>query len=76
VSACGSSPGAGFDWTRRYPWIVHPARRLPVARFLIDGEAVVCGEDGVSDFDRLHSRQDDGVGRGDNRRPHDIDARH
>jgi ATP-dependent DNA ligase len=26
---------------------------------LIDGEAVVCGEDGVSDFGKLHSRQHD-----------------
>jgi ATP-dependent DNA ligase len=49
----------GFDWTQRYPWIAHSARRLPVARFLIDGEAVVCGDDGVSDFKRLHSRADD-----------------
>jgi ATP-dependent DNA ligase len=49
----------GFDWTQRYPWIVHSARRLPVARFLIDGEAVVCGEDGVSDFKRLQSRAED-----------------
>jgi bifunctional non-homologous end joining protein LigD len=37
----------GFDWTERYPWIVHSARRLPVSQFLIDGEAVVCGDDGV-----------------------------
>jgi ATP-dependent DNA ligase len=49
----------GFDWTERYPWIVRSARQLPVSQFLIDGEAVVCGEDGVSDFDRLHSRQHD-----------------
>jgi ATP-dependent DNA ligase len=49
----------GFDWTRRYPWIVHSAQRLPVTRFLIDGEAVVCGEDGVSDFERLHSQAND-----------------
>jgi ATP-dependent DNA ligase len=49
----------GFDWTRRYPWIVYSGRRLPVSRFLIDGEAVVCGEDSVSDFERLHSRQHD-----------------
>ena len=46
----------GFDWTQRYPWIVHSARQLRMARFLIDGKAVVCGEDGVSDFSRLHSR--------------------
>jgi bifunctional non-homologous end joining protein LigD len=31
----------GFDWSRRYPWIVHSARRLPVTHFLIDGEAVI-----------------------------------
>jgi ATP-dependent DNA ligase len=48
----------GFDWTTRYPRIVHSARRLPVTRFLIDGEAVVCGEDGVSDFERLRCRAD------------------
>jgi bifunctional non-homologous end joining protein LigD len=46
----------GFDWTQRYPWIVHPAHRPPASRFPIDGEAVVCGEDGVSDFERLHSK--------------------
>jgi ATP-dependent DNA ligase len=49
----------GFDRTQRYPRIAHSAHRLRVARFLIDGEAVVCGEDGVSDFNRLHSRRDD-----------------
>jgi len=49
----------GFDWTHRYPRIAHCARRLRVARFLIDGEAVVCGEDGVSDFALLHSREHD-----------------
>jgi ATP-dependent DNA ligase len=38
---------------------VHSAGRLPASRFLIDGEAVVCGEDGVSDFNQLHSRQHD-----------------
>ena len=30
-----------------------------VSRFLIDGEAVVCCDNGVSDFERLHSRQHD-----------------
>jgi hypothetical protein len=28
----------GADWAPRYPWIVHSARRMPVTRFLIDGE--------------------------------------
>ena len=49
----------GYDWTQRYPWIVHTARRLRAARFLIDGEVVVCGGDGVADFERLRSRQHD-----------------
>jgi ATP-dependent DNA ligase len=49
----------GFDWTQRYPWIAHSARRLPITRFLIDGEAVCCGEDGVADFERLRSRKHD-----------------
>jgi ATP-dependent DNA ligase len=49
----------GFDWTDRYPWIVHSAAKLRVNRFLIDGEAVVCGDDGVSDFGLLHSREHD-----------------
>jgi len=49
----------GFDWTDRYPWIVHSAAKLRVNRFLIDGEAVVCGDDGVSDFGMLHSRDHD-----------------
>jgi bifunctional non-homologous end joining protein LigD len=49
----------GFDWTELYPWIVHSARKLRTTRFLIDGEAVICGPDGVSDFERLHSREHD-----------------
>jgi bifunctional non-homologous end joining protein LigD len=47
----------GYDWTRKYPRITQAAARLKADTFLIDGEAVWCGEDGVSDFDRLHSRQ-------------------
>jgi bifunctional non-homologous end joining protein LigD len=49
----------GYDWTQRYPWIVHTARRLRATRFLIDGEVVVCGDDGVADFARLHSQAHD-----------------
>jgi bifunctional non-homologous end joining protein LigD len=49
----------GFDWTQRYPWIVHSARRLRTTRFLIDGEVVACGEDGIADFARLHSQAHD-----------------
>jgi ATP-dependent DNA ligase len=47
----------GFDWTDRYPWIVRSAMKIRPTGFLIDGEAVVCGDDGVSDFEKLHSRE-------------------
>jgi ATP-dependent DNA ligase len=46
----------GYDWTKKYPWIVEAARKLKIRSFLIDGEAVFYGPDGISDFDRLHSQ--------------------
>jgi bifunctional non-homologous end joining protein LigD len=49
----------GHDYTRRYPWIVETARKIRKTQFVIDGEAVVLGVDGVSDFDALHSRKHD-----------------
>jgi ATP-dependent DNA ligase len=49
----------GHDWTARYPWIVESALRNRVNHFVIDGEAVVLGIDGVSDFDALHSGRHD-----------------
>jgi hypothetical protein len=47
------------DWTNRYPLIVEAALRNRSASFLIDGEAVLLGVDGGSDFDGLHSRKHD-----------------
>jgi bifunctional non-homologous end joining protein LigD len=44
----------GYDWSDRYPLIVEAALRLRKTSFVIDGEAVVLGPDGVSDFDALH----------------------
>jgi ATP-dependent DNA ligase len=46
----------GFDWSHRFPLIVEAAGSLRVISISIDGEAVVCGDDGISDFDRLHSQ--------------------
>jgi bifunctional non-homologous end joining protein LigD len=51
----------GHDWTRRFPWIVETARKIRVetarkirkTQFIIDGEAVVLGVDGISDFNAL-----------------------
>lgn len=49
----------GHDWTSRYPWIVEAARKNRQQHFVLDGEAVVLGVDGVSDFNALHSRKHD-----------------
>lgn len=49
----------GTDWTRRYPWIVEVALKNREQHFAIDGEAVILGVDGVSDFNALHSRKHD-----------------
>jgi bifunctional non-homologous end joining protein LigD len=45
----------GYDWTKRYPWIVESALKNRMKQFVIDGEAVILGVDGVSDFNALHS---------------------
>jgi bifunctional non-homologous end joining protein LigD len=45
----------GYDWAPRYPWIVESALKNRMKQFVIDGEAVILGVDGVSDFDVLHS---------------------
>jgi bifunctional non-homologous end joining protein LigD len=49
----------GYNWTDRYPWIVEAALKNRFKRFVIDGEAVVLGVDGVADFNALHSRRHD-----------------
>jgi bifunctional non-homologous end joining protein LigD len=49
----------GYDWTNRYPWIVEAARKNRQKQFIIDGEAVVLGVDGIPDFNSLHSRKQD-----------------
>jgi bifunctional non-homologous end joining protein LigD len=46
----------GFDWTERYPAIVRTALELPAKSLTLDGEAVVCGGDGVAVFADLHRR--------------------
>jgi bifunctional non-homologous end joining protein LigD len=49
----------GYDWTKRYPWIVESALKNRQKQFVIDGEAVILGVDGVPDFNALHSRKHD-----------------
>jgi bifunctional non-homologous end joining protein LigD len=49
----------GHDWTDRYPLIIESALKNRQTSFVIDGEAVLLGVDGVSDFNGLHSRHHD-----------------
>ena len=45
----------GNDWTYRVPRIADALTALRVTSLTIDGEGVVCGPDGVSDFERLRA---------------------
>jgi hypothetical protein len=49
----------GNDWTTRYPLIIEAALRNRQTSFVIDGEAVLLGVEGISDFNGLHSRKYD-----------------
>ncbi len=42
-----------------YPLITEAALRVRTSSFVMDGEAVLLGIDGISDFDGMHSRQHD-----------------
>ena len=46
---------SGHDWAWRFPLIVTAALKLRQEHFVLDGETVVLGLDGVSDFTALHS---------------------
>src|SRR5277367_3890384 len=50
----------GYDWSGRYPSIAVTATLLRARSFTLDGEAVVCGPDGVAVFDALHRRHEAG----------------
>jgi ATP-dependent DNA ligase len=45
----------GHDWSAQLPAIVVALRALPVRSGILDGEGVICGMDGVSDFDRMRA---------------------
>lgn len=49
----------GHDWTKRFPLIAETAHRMKTRQFVLDGEAVLLGVDGVSDFDGLMSQRHD-----------------
>ena len=50
----------GHDWSGRFPLITEAALRHRCSSFVLDGEAVLLGVDGISDFNGLHSRKYDG----------------
>jgi bifunctional non-homologous end joining protein LigD len=45
----------GRDWTDRVPLIAEALAKLRVKSVTLDGEGVVCGADGVTDFDKLRA---------------------
>src|SRR4051812_11656548 len=49
----------GYDWSHRFPLIMEAALRNRISSFVVDGEAVLLGVDGKSDFDGLHSHRHD-----------------
>jgi bifunctional non-homologous end joining protein LigD len=48
----------GHDWASRYPLIVEAVNRLKARSCLIDGEAVVCDDNGLTVFERLHHKHE------------------
>jgi ATP-dependent DNA ligase len=49
----------GNDLTDRFPLIVDALAKLRSLSCIIDGEAVACGDDGISSFDRIRYRHHD-----------------
>jgi bifunctional non-homologous end joining protein LigD len=47
----------GYDWTRRFPWIAEAALKNRRSQSVIDGEAVIMGVDGISDFNAPPSQR-------------------
>ena len=45
----------GHDRSAQLPAIVETMRALPVTSVTLDGEVVICGADGVSQFDRMRA---------------------
>jgi ATP-dependent DNA ligase len=49
----------GHDWASRFPLIVEAVTALKAGSCLIDGEAVVCDDNGVAVFAKLRQRRND-----------------
>jgi len=56
VRLCG---GPGNDLTQRFPVIAEAVARLRARSCIVDGEAVVCGEDGIAVFEMIRHKWHD-----------------
>jgi ATP dependent DNA ligase domain len=45
----------GHDWSAQLPAIAEAMRAFPVTSVTLDGEVVICGADGVFQFDRMNT---------------------
>jgi len=45
----------GHDWSKQLPAIADAMQALPVRSAVLDGEGVICGPDGKSDFDAMRA---------------------
>ncbi|MBX9843548.1 MAG: DNA ligase [Xanthobacteraceae bacterium] len=50
---------SGYDWTERYPLIVEAASKIKGSA-IIDAEAVIADENGLTNFEAIHGRNRDG----------------
>ncbi|HMA74828.1 MAG TPA: DNA ligase [Xanthobacteraceae bacterium] len=48
---------AGNDFTDRFPFIAMALKSLPVRSCMIDGEAIVCDENGLADFELIRGHR-------------------
>src|SRR5665213_91786 len=51
----------GLDWTHRIPAVAQAVAALPVAKITLDGEVVVLGEDGTTNFADLQASFQEGA---------------
>jgi bifunctional non-homologous end joining protein LigD len=52
---------SGLDWTHRIPAVAQAVAALPVAKITLDGEVVVLGEDGTTNFADLQASFQEGA---------------
>src|SRR6516162_3319653 len=55
VTPTNARSRGGYDWTKRFPWIVEAALKNRQKRFVIDGRGGDPSVEGIAAFDALHS---------------------